>query len=115
VYLGRSLLTGLRPHLEAVKWVFPQKNSLHEISVETSGSAPIQGFTAKLGEIYGSGIDKNNQEILTEDSSSVDEDVLSEIDSVRPGLELEVEVKVSSAQVSLFKIEPKRSNFSTKY
>jgi len=129
LYLGRSPFIGLRPNLEAVKWVFPQKtgisgdtlhqgktlivvkDSSHEISVNSSGSSPIQGFTAKLGEIYGSGIGKSNQERLSEDSSSVDEDVVSEIDSVRPGLELEVEAKLSSTQVSLFEPEPEREIF----
>lgn len=129
LYLGRSPLIALRPNLEAVKWVFPQKTELsgdilhqdktlivvkdspHEISVKTSGSAPVQGFTAKLGEIYGSGIEKNNQERLNEDSSSADEDVVSEIDSVRPGLELEVEAKLSSTQGSLFEPESERETF----
>ena len=67
LYLGRSPVTGLRPNLEAVKWVFPQKTgisgdtlnqvkTLYEISVSSSGSSAIQGFTAKIGEIYGSGV-----------------------------------------------------------
>ncbi|MEB3161938.1 MAG: AAA family ATPase [Prochlorothrix sp.] len=128
LYLGRSPLAGLRPNLEAVKWIFPQKieiardilhqrkapivkDSSYEISVNSSGSSPIQGFTAKLGEIYGTGIGKNNQDRFSEDSSSVDEDVASEIDSVRPGLELEVEAKLSSTQVSLFEPGPERELF----
>ena len=122
MYLGRSPVTGLRPNLEAVKWVFPQKTgisgdtlnqvkTLYEISVSSSGSSAIQGFTAKIGEIYGSGVGKSNQERLSEDSSSVDEDGVSELDSVRPGLELEVEAKLSSTQVSLFEPGSERETF----
>jgi len=122
LYLGRSPVTGLRPNLEAVKWVFPQKTgisgdtlnqvkTLYEISVSSSGSSAIQGFTAKIGEIYGSGVGKSNQERLSEDSSSVDEDGVSELDSVRPGLELEVEAKLSSTQVSLFEPGSERETF----
>lgn len=129
LYLGRSPIMGLRPNLEAVKWIFSQeiavsgdvlhqgktpivlKDSHHEIFVNSSGSAPIQSFTAKLEEIYGSGIEKNNQERLNEDSSSVDEDSVSDMDSVRPGLELEVEAKLSSIQGSLFELEPEREIF----
>ena len=128
-YLGRPSFSALRPNLEAVKWIFPQKiglyrdrsyqdkalvvvqDSLHEISVETSGSAPIQGFRAKLGEIYGSGIETNNQDTMSEDSSIVDEDAVSEINSVRPGLELEVETRLSSKQGSLFNLDPEREIF----
>lgn len=129
LYLGRLPFSGLRPNLEAVKWVFPQKigasrnssqedqtlivdkDSSNDILVETRGSAPIQGFTAKLGEVYGSGIGKSNQERLSEDNSSAEEDAISEIDSARPGLELEVEAKLFSEQRSLFGLEPEREVF----
>ena len=131
LYLGRSAIAGLRPNLEAVKWIFPQKkgfisekfyqdetsiesvNSVSkEILIEASGNAPINSFTAKLGEIYGSGIEKDHQERANEDSPPSDEDISSdEMGSVRSGLELEIAVILASEQVNLLNSEPKREMF----
>jgi len=72
---------------------------------------------AKLGEIYGSGVEKNNHKSFEKDISSPEEEVSSpEIDSVRAGLELEIEVnidseKISSGQISLFPLDQKREIF----
>jgi AAA15 family ATPase/GTPase len=130
LYLGRSPFGGVRPDLEAVKWIFSQKidfskdefnqdeifivnDSLSkEILIEASGSAPIHRFRAKLGEIYGSGLEKNNQERLNEDISSAEEDASSpEIDSVRAGLEIEIAANLVSVQGNLFTSEPERKTF----
>jgi AAA15 family ATPase/GTPase len=113
-----------------VKWIFSQKidfskdefnqdeifivnDSLSkEILIEASGSAPIHRFRAKLGEIYGSGLEKNNQERLNEDISSAEEDASSpEIDSVRAGLEIEIAANLVSVQGNLFTSEPERKTF----
>ncbi len=121
LYLGRTPI-GFRPNLEAVKWIFSQKKDYSrgefyqdeilleendsipkEILIEASGSTPIHRFRAKLGEIYGSGVEKNNQERLNEDISSPEEDISSpEIDSVRVGLELEIAANLVSVQGDLF-------------
>jgi AAA domain, putative AbiEii toxin, Type IV TA system len=124
LYLGRSQLMTLLPNIEALKWTFSQKIGTSnaefypsEILIEANGSAPIHELRAKLGEIYGSGVEINNQNSFEEDISSPEEDVSSsEIDSVRAGLELELVVhlapgKISSDQLSLFPYEPKREIF----
>lgn len=117
LYLGRSQLMTLRPNLEALKWIFSQKIDASndefyqaEILIEANETAPIHQLRAKLGEIYGSGVEKNNQNSFEEDISS------SEIDSVRTGLELEILLnlvpgKIISGQLSLFPSEPKSEIF----
>jgi len=124
LYLGRSRLMTLRPNIEALKWIFNQKIGASndeiyqaEILIEANGTAPISELKAKLGEIYGSGVEKNNQKSFEKDISSPEEEVSSpEIDSVRAGLELEIEVnidseKISSGQISLFPLDQKREIF----
>ena len=118
LYLGRSLIT-LRPNIEALKWIFSQKIGASndeiyqaEILIEANGITPIHKLKAKLGEIYGSGVEKNNQKSFDKDISSPEEDVSSpEIDSVRSGLELEIAVNRTSAQLNLFPPEAEREIF----
>jgi len=101
LYFGRSLLA-LRPDLEAVKWIFPQKtisspNSEYyqaRISIKSSGNAPIREIEAKFGELFGIGSEKSNQEKLNDDTS--------EGDAVLAGVELEVIAHLTSEQVNLF-------------
>lgn len=124
LYLGRSQLMTLRPNIEALKWIFSQKITdsndefyQAEILIEVNGNAPIHELRAKLGEIYGSGVEKNNQNRFEEDISSAEEDVSSsEIDSVRAGLELEIVLnlvpgEISLGQLSLFPSELKSEIF----
>jgi energy-coupling factor transporter ATP-binding protein EcfA2 len=118
LYLGRSLIT-LRPNIEALKWIFSQKIGASndeiyqaEILIEANGITPIHKLKAKLGEIYGSGVEKNNQKSFDKDISSPEEEVSSpEIDSVRSGLELEIAVNRTSAQLNLFPPEVEREIF----
>lgn len=118
LYLGRSLIT-LRPNIEALKWIFYQKIGASndeiyqaEILIEANGITPIHKLKAKLGEIYGSGVEKNNQKSFDKDISSPEEEVSSpEIDSVRSGLELEIAVNRTSAQLNLFPPEAEREIF----
>lgn len=118
LYLGRSLIT-LRPNIEALKWIFSQKIGASndeiyqaEILIEANGITPIHKLKAKLGEIYGSGVEKNNQKSFDKDISSPEEEVSSpEIDSVRSGLELEIAVNRTSAQLNLFPPEAEREIF----
>lgn len=130
LYLGRTPI-GFRPNLEAVKWIFSQKKDYsrgefyqdeilleendsipNEILIEASGSTPIHWFRAKLGEIYGSGGEKNNQERLNEDISSDEEDASSpEIESVRVGLELDIVANLVSRQGYLFPPKPEHEMF----
>ncbi|CAN1211718.1 ATPase AAA-type core domain-containing protein [Tumidithrix helvetica PCC 7403] len=114
LYLGRSSYISLRPNLEAVKWIFPKKidssnNEFYqsEILIEASGSTPIHRFKARLGEIYGSGVEKPNQESFNEEVGSPDEDTGSpEINSIRIGVEIEIAANIVSEQVSLFPSDP---------
>jgi AAA15 family ATPase/GTPase len=118
LYLGRSQFT-LRQNIEALKWIFSQKIGASndeiyqaEILIEANGTTPIHELKAKLGEIYGSGVEKNNQKSFDKDISSPEEEVSSpEIDSVRAGLELEIAVNLASAQLNLFPPEPEREIF----
>ncbi|MEG4343914.1 AAA family ATPase [Microcoleus sp. A003_D6] len=118
LYVGRSLIT-LRPNIEALKWIFSQKIGASndeiyqaEILIEANGTTPIHELKAKLGEIYGSGVEKNNQKSFDRDISSPEEEVSSpEIDSVRAGLELEIAVNLASAQLNLFPPEAEREIF----
>lgn len=119
LYLGRSQLISLRPNIEALKWIFSQKIGASndeiyqaEILIEANGTTPIHELKAKLGEIYGSGVEKNNQKSFDKDISSPEEEVSSpEIDSVRVGLELEIAVNLASAQLNLFPPEAEREIF----
>jgi AAA15 family ATPase/GTPase len=119
LYLGRSQLISLRPNIEALKWIFSQKIGASndeiyqaEILIEANGTTPIHELKAKLGEIYGSGVEKNNQKSFDKDISSPEEEVSSpEIDSVRSGLELEIAVNRTSAQLNLFPPEAEREIF----
>ncbi len=119
LYLGRSQLISLRPNIEALKWIFSQKIGASndeiyqaEILIEANGTTPIHKLKAKLGEIYGSGVEKNNQKSFDKDISSPEEEVSSpEIDSVRGGLELEIAVNLASAQLNLFPPEAEREIF----
>jgi Predicted ATPases len=119
LYLGRSQLISLRPNIEALKWIFSQKIGASndeiyqaEILIEANGTTPIHQLKAKLGEIYGSGVEKNNQKSFDKDISSPEEEVSSpEIDSVRVGLELEIAVNLASAQLNLFPPEAEREIF----
>jgi len=119
LYLGRSQLISLRPNIEALKWIFSQKIGASndeiyqaEILIEANGTTPIHELKAKLGEIYGSGVEKNNQKSFDKDISSPEEEVSSpEIDSVRDGIELEIAVNLASAQLSLFPLEPEPEIF----
>jgi len=101
LYLGRSI--AVRPNIQSLKWVFPQNISTSsnefyqsEISIEASGKAPILGLKASLGEIYGSSVEKNNRERLSEDISS------TENDSILSGIEIEVEASIRTLQINLF-------------
>lgn len=119
LYLGRSQLITLRPNIEALKWIFSQKIGASndeiyqaEILIEANGTTPIHELKAKLGEIYGSGVEKNNQKSFDKDISSPEEEVSSpEIDSVRAGLELEIAVNLASPQLNLFPPEAEREIF----
>ena len=119
LYFGRSQLISLRPNIEALKWIFSQKIGASndeiyqaEILIEANGTTPIHELKAKLGEIYGSGVEKNNQKSFDKDISSPEEEVSSpEIDSVRVGLELEIAVNLASAQLNLFPPEAEREIF----
>lgn len=119
LYLGRSQLITLRPNIEALKWIFSQKIGASndeiyqaEILIEAYGTTPIHELKAKLGEIYGSGVEKNNQKSFDKDISSPEEEVSSpEIDSVRAGLELEIAVNLASPQLNLFPPEAEREIF----
>lgn len=119
LYFGRSQLISLRPNIEALKWIFYQKIGASndeiyqaEILIEANGTTPIHELKAKLGEIYGSGVEKNNQKSFDKDISSPEEEVSSpEIDSVRSGLELEIAVNRTSAQLNLFPPEAEREIF----
>ncbi len=119
LYLGRSQLISLRPNIEALKWIFSQKIGASndeiyqaEILIEANGTTPIHELKAKLGEIYGSGVEKNNQKSFDKDISSPEEEVSSpEMDSVRVGLELEIAVNLASAQLNLFPPEAEREIF----
>jgi AAA15 family ATPase/GTPase len=119
LYLGLSQLITPRPNSEALKWIFSQKIGASndeiyqaEILIEANGITPIHKLKAKLGEIYGSGVEKNNQKSFDKDISSPEEDVSSpEIDSVRSGLELEIAVNRTSAQLNLFPPEAEREIF----
>ncbi|MGB3262784.1 MAG: AAA family ATPase [Microcoleus sp.] len=112
LYLGRSQLMRLRPNIEALKWIFNQKigasnDELYqtEFQIEANGTAPIHELRAKLGEIYGSGVEKNNQKNFEEDTSP------PELESVRVGLELEIAVNLASAQLDLFSSETETEIF----
>ncbi|MEG5060508.1 AAA family ATPase [Microcoleus sp. A2-C5] len=112
LYLGRSQLMRLRPNIEALKWIFNQKigasnDELYqtEFQIEANGTAPIHELRAKLGEIYGSGVEKNNQKNFEEDTSP------PELESVRAGLELEIAVNLGSAQLDLFSSETETEIF----
>jgi len=119
LYFGRSQLISLRPNIEALKWIFSQKIGASndeiyqaEILIEAYGTTPIHELKAKLGEIYGSGVEKNNQKSFDKDISSPEEEVSSpEIDSVRAGLELEIAVNLASPQLNLFPPEAEREIF----
>jgi AAA15 family ATPase/GTPase len=119
LYLGRSQLISLRPNIEALKWIFSQKIGASndeiyqaEILIQANGTTPIHELKAKLGEIYGSGVEKNNQKSFDKDISSPEEEVSSpEIDSVRAGLELEIAVNLASPQLNLFPPEAEREIF----
>ena len=119
LYLGRSQLITLRPNIEALKWIFSQKIGASndeiyqaEILIEANGITPIHKLKAKLGEIYGSGVEKNTQKSFDKDISSPEEEVSSpEIDSVRAGLELEIAVNLASPQLNLFPPEAEREIF----
>jgi len=119
LYFGRSQLISLRPNIEALKWIFSQKIGASndeiyqaEILIEANGTTPIHELKAKLGEIYGSGVEKNNQKSFDKDISSPEEEVSSpEIDSVRAGLELEIAVNLASPQLNLFPPEAEREIF----
>jgi AAA15 family ATPase/GTPase len=119
LYLGLSQLITPRPNSEALKWIFSQKIGASndeiyqaEILIEANGTTPIHELKAKLGEIYGSGVEKNNQKSFDKDISSPQEEVSSpEIDSVRAGLELEIAVNLASAQLNLFPPEAEREIF----
>lgn len=112
LYLGRSQLMTLRPNIEALKWIFYQKIAASndeldqsEILIEANGTAPIHELRAKLGEIYGSGVEKNNQKNFEEDTSP------PELESVRVGLELEIAVNLASVQGNSFPSEAEREIF----
>ena len=112
LYLGRSQLMRLRPNIEALKWIFNQKigasnDELYQTDflIEANGTAPIHELRAKLGEIYGSGVEKNNQKNFEEDTSP------PELESVREGLELEITVNLASAQLNLFSSETETEIF----
>jgi hypothetical protein len=102
-----------------LKWIFSQKIGASndeiyqaEILIEANGTTPIHELKAKLGEIYGSGVEKNNQKSFDKDIYSPEEEVSSpEIDSVRSGLELEIAVNRTSAQLNLFPPEAEREIF----
>lgn len=101
LYLGRSI--AVRPNIQSLKWVFPQNISISttefyqsEIAIEASGKAPILGLKASLGEIYGSSVEKNNRERLSEDIYS------TENDSILSGIEIEVEASIRKLQMNLF-------------
>jgi len=119
LYLGLSQLITPRPNSEALKWIFSQKIGASndeiyqaEILIEANGTTPIHELKAKLGEIYGSGVEKNTQKSFDKDISSPQEEVSSpEIDSVRAGLELEIAVNLASAQLNLFPPEAEREIF----
>lgn len=112
LYLGRSQLMTLLPNIEALKWIFYQKiaasnNELDqsEILIEANGTAPIHELRAKLGEIYGSGVEKSNQKSFEEDTSP------HELESVRAGLELEIAVNLASTQLDLSSSETESQIF----
>lgn len=100
--VGRSPLMS-RPDPEALKWLFSQTDNFLEaredkgiIAVNARGSAPINGFEARLSEIYGSGTEEPNQTRLSED------DLLAEAEYIPTGVEIEVLVNASLVQQELF-------------
>lgn len=102
LYLGRSSI-GLRPDLEAIKWIFPQKiessnGELYEgkISIISDGSAPIRKLEARLEEIYGLSLEKGGQEKFNDDTVS------SEMDTAVSGVELSVTTHLVFEQGDLF-------------
>lgn len=104
LYFGRVPL-GLRPDLEAIKWIFPQKiGSLNsesyqgEILIKSNGNTPISETEARLVEIYGVGSGKNSREKLNDDI------IIAETDSVIPGIELEI-ITQASEKLDLFSLE----------
>lgn len=108
LYLGSALI-GLRPDIEAVKWIFPQQidqsineNHQDEIIIRSSGTSPVLEIEAKLEAIYSIGLEINGQEKLNDD-------VNSEVDAVLAGAELEVIAQVVAEQGSLFSSDNKES------
>lgn len=114
LYLGRSI--AVRPNIQSLKWVFPQNISTSsnefyqsEISIEASGRYPILEIKASLGEIYGSSVEKNNRQRLSEDISS------TENDSILSGIEIEVEASIRKLQMNLFNSNIELSNKSFQF
>jgi len=113
LYLGR-LPIGFRPDLEAMKWIFPQKIGFSnsesyqgEISITSSGRAPIRKLEAKLEEIYGASLEKSSQGKFNDDTTS------SETDTALSGVELDVIAHLVLEQGNLFSpgSEPRREVF----
>ncbi|MEI6429743.1 MAG: AAA family ATPase [Pseudanabaena sp. ELA607] len=106
LYLGNALI-GLRPDIEAVKWIFPQQidhsiSEIHQdkIIIRSSGVSPVLEIEAKLEAIYSIGLEINGQEKLNDE-------VNSEVDAVLSGAELEVIAQVVAEQGSLFSSDNK--------
>jgi AAA15 family ATPase/GTPase len=114
LYLGRSI--AVRPNIQSLKWVFPQNISTSsnefyqsEISIKASGRYPILEIKASLGEIYGSSVEKNNRQRLSEDISS------TENDSILSGIEIEVEASIRKLPMNLFNSNIELSNKSFQF
>jgi energy-coupling factor transporter ATP-binding protein EcfA2 len=109
LYLGRASFIAVRPDLEAMKWIFPQKigSSIREsyqgeVLIKSTGSAPIRELNAKLGEIYGVGSEKSSREKLDDATSS-------DTDAFVGGVELEVSAHLILEQGNLFYSSPEIS------
>jgi AAA15 family ATPase/GTPase len=95
---GNSSSVGLRPSLEAIKWLFPQENISfadrefqREIEIEADGNISIS-IKAKLSEVYSAGTEENKQSSLFNLLSDEEEnESIAESEDAHLGVELEVQ------------------------
>lgn len=91
-----------RPDLESIKWIFQKQNNLSDyyglIEIESTGNVPINKLEAKLSEVYGSPI----KESINSQSDEENDNLISESEYSREGLELEIVAHNTSLQTDLF-------------
>ncbi len=89
--LGRTLIS--RPDLESIKWIFQKQENISDyyglIEIESTGNVPINKLDATVSEVYGSPI----KESISSQSDEENDNVISETEDSREGLELQVVTK----------------------